>query len=152
MKIQMNGEGNHQLTSLQKDLIQTIPSNSDSPCRKMIKALIDSGAAISLMCKSVYNMIENHYKTSIMPKAMQLTTADGSSMSLMGKKTLHLQIANFKFSHTFIICYRLPATDFLFGINIQKWHFSSYCWDSQTFLHTKRRLIPNLQPKQEGPA
>ena len=56
---------------------------------KRFKALINSGAAISLMCMSVYNMIENDYKTSILPTAVHLRTADGSPMSSVGKLILN---------------------------------------------------------------
>ena len=42
------------------------------------------------MSRSVYNMIEDYYKTSIMPAAIHLRTADRSPMSLMGKATPHL--------------------------------------------------------------
>ena len=40
------------------------------------KALIDSGAALSLAHVSVYNMIKDHYKTKILPAAVHLKTAD----------------------------------------------------------------------------
>ena len=52
----------------------------------------------------VYNMIEDHYKTKILPAVVHLRTADISSMSSLGEATLLIHIANFKFSHTFIIC------------------------------------------------
>ena len=65
-------------------------------------------------------MIEDHYKTKILPAAVLLKTADGSSMSSLGKATLHLHIENFKFSHTFIICDKLPETNILSGIDIQR--------------------------------
>ena len=56
-------------------------------------------------------MIEDPYKTKIPPAAVHLKTADGSSVSLLGKDTLHLPIANFKFSHIFLICDKLLDTD-----------------------------------------
>ena len=74
-------------------------------------------------------MIEDQYKTKILPAAVHLKTVDGSAMSSLGKTTLHLHIANFKFSHTFIICDKLPDTDILFGIDIQKRYSLSYSWD-----------------------
>ena len=80
---------------------------------KCYKALVDSSAAISSMQTSIYKMIENHYKTCILPAAVNLWTADGSPMSTMGKATLHLLIAEYKFLHTFVICDRIPKTDFL---------------------------------------
>ena len=71
------------------------------------------------MCTSVYNVIEDCYKTSILPAAIHLKTAGGSLMSLMGKAMLHLCIADFKFSHIFITCDKIPETDFLSGIDLQ---------------------------------
>ena len=84
------------------------------------KALIDSGAALSLAHPSIYNKIEDCYITKILPAAVNLKTSDGLSMSSLGKATLHLYIANFKFSKTFIIRDKLLDTDILFGIDIQK--------------------------------
>ena len=115
---------------------------------KQFKALISSGATISLMHPSMYNMIEDCYKTSILPTVIHLRTADGSPMSSVRKVTLHLWIANFKFSHTSIICNRLPKTAFLFGINLQKWNFLSYCWDSDRHLFIQREG-PNSWPTPE---
>ena len=105
---------------------------------KFFKALVDSGTTISLMNTGVYNMIEDHYKTSILPTEMNFWTTDGSPMSLMGKGTLHLWIVDFKFSHTFIICDRLVEADFLFVINLQNWYSLSYCWDSARHLFIQR--------------
>ena len=52
---------------------------------KCFKALIDPGYAISLMCTNVYNMIEDHYKTCLLPAALTIQTADESPMSPIGK-------------------------------------------------------------------
>ena len=66
--------------------------------------------------KHTQSMIEDHYKTYILPASLNLQTADGSHMSSMAKATHHLQIADFKFLHTFVICDKLPNADFHF------WH------------------------------
>ena len=71
---------------------------------KRFKTLIDSEAALLLVCTSACNMIEECYTTKLLHAAVHLKTVDGSSMSSLGKAALHLCIANFKFSHTFIIC------------------------------------------------
>ena len=71
---------------------------------KRFKALIDSGAALSLPCTSIYSMTEDHYKTKILLAAVHLKTYDRSSMSSLGKAALHLPIANFKCCNIFIIC------------------------------------------------
>ena len=50
-------------------------------------------------------------------------------MTALGMMALHLRIAEFKFTHNFIICDRLPDTEIIFKINIQK-KFSITCaWD-----------------------
>ena len=71
---------------------------------KHYKALIDSGAAISLLRYSTYKKIEDCYKTPIQPTTARLNTVDGSPMSAIGSTALHLRIAEFKFTHNFIIC------------------------------------------------
>ena len=106
--------------------------------RKCFKAFIVSSAAISLMDTSMYSMIEDHYKTLILSATLNLWTADGSPMSSMGKATLHLWIEDFKFSHTFVICDKLPEADFLFRIDIQQLYSLSYCWDSDRHLFIQR--------------
>ena len=49
-------------------------------------------------------------------------------MMALGSTTLHLWIAEFKFTHNFIICDQLPETELIFGIDIQKFSLS-YAWD-----------------------
>ena len=50
-------------------------------------------------------------------------------MSAIGTTALHLRIAEFKFTHHFIICDQLPETELIFGINIQRKFSLSYVWD-----------------------
>ena len=49
-----------------------------------------------------------------------MNTADGLPMTALGMTALHLRIAEFKFTHNFIICDRLPDTEMIFGIDVQK--------------------------------
>ena len=56
---------------------------------------------------------------------------DGSPMTALGMTALHLRIAEFKFTHNFIICNRLPDTELIFGIDIQKKFSISYAWDKE---------------------
>ena len=87
---------------------------------KCYKALIHSGAAISLIRYSTYQSIDSSLKIPIQATTTKLNVADGSSMMMgWGMTALHLRIADFKFTHTLIICYRLPDTEILFGIDIQ---------------------------------
>ena len=52
-------------------------------------------------------------------------------MSTVEVTALHLSIAEFKFTHNFIICDQLPETELIFGINIQKKLSLSYAWDKE---------------------
>ena len=47
-------------------------------------------------------------------------------MTALGMTTLHLRIVEFKFTHNLIICNRLPDTELIFGIDIQKKFSISY--------------------------
>ena len=59
-------------------------------------------------------------------------------MSALGSTTLHLQIAEFKFMHNFIICNQLPETELIFDINIQKKFSLSYAWDKEKICYIQR--------------
>ena len=50
-------------------------------------------------------------------------------MTAWGITTLHLRIADFKFTHNFVLCSRLPDMEIIFGIDIQKKFSISYTWD-----------------------
>ena len=57
---------------------------------KCYQALIDSGAASSLIRHSTYKQIKDCYKTPVQPMAAKLNTADGSTMTTLGSTALHL--------------------------------------------------------------
>ena len=59
----------------------------------------------------------------------KLNTADGSPMTTLGSTALHLQIADFKFMHNFIICDQLLDMELIFSIDIQKTFSLSYALD-----------------------
>ena len=105
---------------------------------KCYKALTDSGAAISLLRYSTYKRIEDCYKTPIQPTTAKLNTADGSLMSAIATTALHLRIAEFKFTHNFIICDQLPETKLIFGIDIQREFSLSYAWDKERNCYIQR--------------
>ena len=98
---------------------------------KCYKAFIDLGAAISLIRYSIYQAMNSSFKTPIQAATTKLNTADGLPMTALGIATLQLRIADFKFTHNFIICDRLPDTELLFGIDIQKKFSLSYAWDKE---------------------
>ena len=96
---------------------------------KCYRVLIDSGATTSLIRYSTYQLIDNSFKTPIHPTTAKLNTADSSPMTALGMTALHLRIADFKFTHNFIICNRLLDTKIIFGIDVQKKFSISYAWD-----------------------
>ena len=59
---------------------------------KQYKALIDSGAAISLLRYSKYQHIDDCLKTSIQPTTAKLNTGNGSQMTALGMMALHLNL------------------------------------------------------------
>ena len=59
-------------------------------------------------------------------------------MSALGTTALHLRIAEFKFTHNFIICDQLPETELFFGINIQRKFSLSYAWDKEQNCYIQR--------------
>ena len=59
-------------------------------------------------------------------------------MSALGSTALHLRIAEFKFTHNFIICNQVPETELIFGINIQKKFSLSYAWDKEKSCYIQR--------------
>ena len=97
--------------------------------RKCYKALIDSGAALSLIRYSTYQLLDNIFKTPTQPTNTKLNMVDTSPMTALGMTALHLRIADFKFSHNFVICDRLPDTEIIFGIDVQKKFSISYALD-----------------------
>ena len=105
---------------------------------KHYKALINSGAVISLLQYSTYQHIDDSFKTPIKPTTAKLNTADSSLMTALGMTALHLRIADFKFTHNFVICNRLPDMEIIFGIDIQKKFSISYAWDKEKNFYIQR--------------
>ena len=101
--------------------------------RKCYKALIDSGAAKWLIRYPTYHLIDDSFKTPIQLTTSTLNTADGLPMTTLGMMELHLRIAEFKFTHNFIVCNRLPK----YWNNVWHWYTkeNSHCH----MLGTKRR-------------
>ena len=131
----MNGGPNMQETVTVACIMDclTIPVHTG----KHYKALIDSGAAISLLQYSTYQNIEDSFKTSIQPNTAKLNTASSSMMTVLGIIALHLRIVELKFTHNFMICNRLPDMEIIFGIDIQKFSLS-YAWDKEKNCYIQR--------------
>ena len=59
-------------------------------------------------------------------------------MTALGMNAPHCRIADFKFTHNFIVCNRLPDTEIIFGIDIQKKFSLSYGWDKEKNCYIQR--------------
>ena len=105
---------------------------------KCYKALTDLGAANLLIRYSTYQHIDNSFKTPIQPTSAKLNTADSFTMTALGMTALHLKIADFKFTHNFVICDRLPDTELIFGIDVQKKFSICYAWDKEKYCYIQR--------------
>ena len=91
-----------------KDII-TIAHITDYPTITVhwgnaIKALIDSGAAISLLRYSTYKKNEDCYKTPVQPTTAKLNTAGGSPISAIG--TMALLTLNSHITLSFVTNYQ----------------------------------------------
>ena len=84
--------------------------------------------------------MEDCYKTPIQTTTAKLNTADGSPKSALRSTALHLWIAEFKFTHNFIICDQLPETELIFGIDIQKKFSMSYDWVKEKIVTYKEMV------------
>ena len=80
-------------------------------------------------------IVTRHPYNPLQPK---LNTADGSLMSAIGTMALHLRIAEFKFTHNFIICDQLPEIELIFGIDMQRKFSLSYAWDKERNCYTQK--------------
>ena len=86
---------------------------------------------MSLLRYSTYKNMGDCYKMPIQPTTAKLNTADGSPISAIVTTALHLRIAEFKFTHNFIICDQLPETELILGIDMQRKFSLSYPWDKE---------------------
>ena len=104
---------------------------------KCYKALINSGAYISLLQYSTYKNIGDSYKTPIQPTTAKLNTADGSLMTALGMAASDLRIVEFKFTHNYVICDRLPDRDYFWHRHTEE-VFSFICFgQGKELLYTK---------------
>ena len=111
---------------------------------KLYKALIDSGAAISLIRYSTYQTTDNSFKMPIQATTTKLNTADGSPRTELGMMALQLRIADFKFAHNFIICLILPTWKYYLAL-ISRRNFPCHMPGiRKNPLHTERGYISHL--------
>ena len=83
---------------------------------KVVKLMIDSGSSISL----VRVCLTSGHKLSTAPPGLQLVSAAGQPISILGQVTMSIQLGNVKADHPFIVVQSL-ITLVILGIDfIQK--------------------------------
>ncbi len=107
-------------------------------CGKRYKALLDSGAGISLVRYDLYEQIPEKLKTSQAASPVKLSTADGSEMTTLGYTKLKLRIADFSFHHYFIVCDSLPDAEILLGIDVQRKYAFNHTRDKDRNCYIQR--------------
>ena len=113
----------------------------NSPCREMLQSTNRLRSCHFITQVFHLQKIEDCYKTPIQPTTAKLNTADGSPMSAIGTMALHLRTAEFKFTHNFIICDKVPETELIFGINIQRKFSLSYMWDKERNIQREGKFL-----------
>ena len=88
---------------------------------KRLAALVDSGAAVSLIHLQAYKLMPDTLKTAItLPGKLEtLTTANGSPMHIIGHATITLHLKNLRLTHHFIVVESL-MTDVILGIDFRE--------------------------------
>ena len=147
----------HELRTLTTQEPVTVALIMDCPtiivcAGKCYKALIDSGAAISLISFSTYQLIDDSFKTPIQPTTTKLNTVDGSPMTALGMTALHLWTADFKFTHSFIICDRVPDIEMILALMCRRnfyYHMPKIREQIATYKRTGRFLTYMRNCKQK---
>ena len=62
-------------------------------------------------------------------------------MTALGMTALHLRVAEFKYTHSFIICDRLLDPKIIFGIDIQKKFSIFYAWDKPKNCYIQKEIV-----------
>ena len=115
--------------------------------RKCCKVLINSEAIKSLIRYSTHQLLDGSFKTPIQPTTTKLNTAQRLPITALGITALHLRIADFKLTYNFIICNRLPDTEIIFGIDVQKKFSLSCAWEKEKnyYIQMDGRFLTNTR-------
>ena len=105
---------------------------------KCCKALIDSGAAISLLWYSTYQNIEDSVKIPHTANYSQIEHSRWFPYDSPRHDSSTFADSRIKFTHNFVICDRLPDMEIIFGIDNQKKFSLSYAWDKEKNCYIQR--------------
>ena len=120
---------------------------------KCLAALVDSGAAVSLIHLQAYKLMPDTLKTAItLPGKLEtLTTADGSPMHIIGHATITVHLKNLRVTHHFIIV-ESQITDIILGIDLQREYRISYDWDEEKrcYIRYKGQFLCYTEDMESG--
>ena len=120
---------------------------------KCLAALVDSGAAVSLIHLQAYKLMPDTLKTAItLPSELEtLTTANGSPMHIIRHATITLHLKNLRVTRHFIVVESL-MTDVILGIDFQREYRISYDWDEekQCYIRHNRQFLCYTEDMESG--
>ena len=87
--------------------------------KKLVEIMIDSGSSISLVRRSV----TNDHSLNIAPQGLQLVSAAGEPISVLGQITLPIHLGDVKVDHLFVVV-QPHITPIILGIDFMHKHGS----------------------------
>ncbi len=106
----------------------TVSSDTESergcwylPCDagdKSLFALVDCGASVSLVAKSVFDEIPREAKTLLKSSGHQLKNADGRPMAVLGESELSLRVGKVQYIVKVQVAESLGHLSALFGMDL----------------------------------
>ena len=84
---------------------------------KVVEIMIDSGSSVSL----VRGSLTSYHKLNAVPRDLQLVSAAGESIPILGQITLPIQLGGLKVNHLFVVV-RSLITPVILGIDFMHKH------------------------------
>ena len=105
---------------------------------KHYKALIDSGAVISLLHYSTYQHIEDSFQDPHTTHNSKTEHCQWFTYDNLRYDSSSLKDSRFQIYPNYVICDRLPDTEMIISIDIQKKFSLSYAWDKEKNCYIQR--------------
>ncbi|CAK8685090.1 unnamed protein product [Clavelina lepadiformis] len=98
-------------------------------CSMPICALVDTGASVSLMSKTLFDKVSSENPGTTLGPTLdtQLTTASGTALQVLGLVTLSVQVAGLITECEIYVVYRLTE-DFIIGLDFVQHHQCRICY------------------------
>ena len=110
------------------------------------KSLWDTGAGKSVCSKTVYNEIDDEFKSPLRPSPIKIRAANQTYISNLGECTLKFRLGREEFTYDFLVSDGL-GQDIILGYNFASDHLIGTIWDQEKRMWlTKdgRKMAPTL--------